>query len=213
MTTQTLADKAYDCLETMIVTLVLQPGQVVSEAELCQQIGIGRTPLREAVQRLAGERLLNILPRRGVMVSTVNLTDQLALLETRRVLDRLVAQKAARHATADQRDALKTNADAIQAAATSGNISEFMQLDHACDLILEQAARNPYASRASAPLHTHCRRFWYLYKNNGDLSESAQYHADLMYAVARADEHAAADASDQLITYLMAFTRIPIESY
>ena len=98
-----LADRAYSDLEELIVTLRLAPGSAVSEAELSQRLGIGRTPIREALQRLARERLVTILPRRGIIVSEINVKSQLRLLEVRREVERLVAKNAARRATPEQR--------------------------------------------------------------------------------------------------------------
>ena len=78
---QSLTDLAYAHLEELIVTLKLRPGAVVSEGELSVLTGIGRTPIREALQRLARERLVSILPRRGIIVSEINVKSQLRLLE------------------------------------------------------------------------------------------------------------------------------------
>src|SRR5438552_15886605 len=100
---QTLTDRAYASLEELIVTLQLPPGEAVSEAALSKQLGIGRTPIREALQRLARENLVVILPRRGVIVSEINVKTQLRLLEVRREVERLVAKSAARRATDPQR--------------------------------------------------------------------------------------------------------------
>ena len=79
-----LAEKAYDRVEEMIVTLELEPGSVFSEVELSKRIEIGRTPLREALQRLSADRLVKTMPRRGMVVTEINIREQLALLETRR---------------------------------------------------------------------------------------------------------------------------------
>src|SRR5678815_698562 len=100
---QSLTDRAYAELEEMIVTLKLAPGAAVSEAELSSHLGIGRTPIREALQRLARERLVVILPRRGIIVSQVDVRSQLRLLEVRREIERLVARSAAREATERER--------------------------------------------------------------------------------------------------------------
>jgi len=86
-----LTDRAYLKLEELIVTLQLAPGEIVSEAALSRQLRIGRTPIREALHRLARERLVNILPRRGIIVSEINIAAQLRLLEVRREIERLVA--------------------------------------------------------------------------------------------------------------------------
>jgi DNA-binding transcriptional regulator YhcF (GntR family) len=84
-----LTSQAYERIEEMIVTLELRPGTAVSEAELSARLGIGRTPVREALQRLAREHLVQILPQRGVLVSELDIKRQLRLLEVRREVERL----------------------------------------------------------------------------------------------------------------------------
>src|SRR3546814_10008309 len=81
----------------MIITLQLAPGSAVSEAGLSELLGIGRTPIREALQRLARERLITILPQRGVLVSEINVGTKLRLLEVRRELERMIARRSEEH--------------------------------------------------------------------------------------------------------------------
>jgi DNA-binding GntR family transcriptional regulator len=206
-----LADEAYIRLEEMIVTLELQPGSVFSEADLSRKVRIGRTPLREALQRLQVQRLVTTLPRRGVVISDINIVDYLAVLETRRVLDRLVATKAARRATPEQRKTLEETAHAMGVAAERADMAEFMRLDTGFDRLVESASRSAFAVQASVPLHAHCRRFWYLYRHNGDLVRAAELHALLMQAVAAGDEAAAGAASDALVDYLEEFARTALD--
>lgn len=206
-----LAGEAYMRLEGLIVTLELQPGGVFSEADLSRKVRIGRTPLREALQRLQAQRLVTTLPRRGVVVSDINIVDYLAVLETRRVLDRLVATKAARRASPEQRTALEETARAMAVAAERGDMAEFMRLDTGFDRVVEAASRSSFALQASVPLHAHCRRFWYLYRHNGDLRRAAELHAGLMQAVAAGDEQGAGAASDALVDYLEEFARTALD--
>ncbi len=208
---QSLAEKAYVLIEEMIVTLKLAPGSHFSEGELSHQLGIGRTPIREALQRLATDRLIATVPRRGMFVTEINITEHLALLETRRILDRLIASRASKRAGDGQRARLRDCASEIVSAAAEQNLDSFMRLDRQCDEILEHASRNPFAVRAGAPLHAHCRRFWYRYQENGDLPKSARLHADVMLAVAAGNESEAAAASDRLTDYLDEFARAAIE--
>lgn len=208
-----LSDRAYKQLEELIVTLQIQPGAVVTEGELGARLGIGRTPLREAIQRLAVQRLVTTLPRRGLVVSEINLTDHLGVLETRRVLDRLLAAGAARRATPEERAGLKEYAAWITGAALADDLTEFMRLDQEFDQLLAAAAHNHAASNAIAPLHIHCRRFWYLYRHHGDLPRAATHHAELIDAVVEADEERATAASDVLIGYLEDFTRKALDLY
>ncbi len=209
---QNLSEKAYQIVEEMIVTLGLPPGTIFSETDLSRQIGVGRTPLREALKRMATERLVVSIPRRGIMVTEINITDQILLLETRRALDRLIAIRAARRATADQRAQLQTFAAEICRAAETGDLTEYMRIDYEFDELLTDAARNPFATGAVAPLHAHSRRFWVAYRAYGDWARIAQLHASLMNNVANANEAEAAAASESLIDCLEDFTRTVIES-
>lgn len=208
---RTLADRAYHRLEELIVTLKLQPGSVVTEADLIQEIEIGRTPTREALKRLEVRGLVRSLPRRGIVITGLNVTDYFSLLETRRTLDRLIAASAARRATKEQRAALRAAAAAIKKAAAREDLEGFMRVDHDFDEILEAAAKNPFAAQAVSPLHTHCRRFWYTFRHTGDLTRTANLHARLMIAVAQGDEAAAQKGSDDLLDYMTEFTRTTVE--
>ena len=206
-----LADRAYDLVERMIVTLELAPGTVFSESELSERIGIGRTPLREALQRLSSDRLVVSLPRRGMMVTAIDAAEYLALLETRRALDRLVAARASTRGSDAQRATLREVASRIRAAAIRSDVDAFLRLDRSCDEVLHAAAGNPFAARAARPLHAHCRRFWSRYHRNGDLGMSAELHATILEAVAGGGEEAAATAADELVDYLERFTREALE--
>src|SRR5262249_47554041 len=90
-----LTEKAYKELEELIVTLALPPGQVLSETSIAKHLGIGRTPVREALQKLAREGLVTIMPRRGVIVSEIDVRNQLELLRVRREVERLMSRLAA----------------------------------------------------------------------------------------------------------------------
>ncbi len=207
-----LSAQAYQVIEEMVITLKLAPGAIFSEAELSEQIGIGRTPLREALKRLEMERLVVSIPRRGIMVTPINLTDQLLLLETRRVLDRLIAFRAARRATVEQRAMFQSYARQICESAQTENLADYLRLDYEFDELLTAAARNPFAAEATAPLHAHSRRFWYAYRAQSNWLRLAELHAALMNRVAEGDEAPAVTASEQLIDGLVEFTRTIVEA-
>jgi DNA-binding GntR family transcriptional regulator len=207
---RSLADTAYRQLEELLVTLKLQPGSVVTEADLVRRTGIGRTPIREAIQRFETQSLLVPLPRRGVMIPMLQINEFLTLLETRKVLDRLIAASAARKASREERMALQACAAGMQRAAARGDLTTFISHDRDFDEIVERAARNPFAVQAVAPLHTHCRRFWFTYREEGDLQRAARLHGTLMTAIARGNVPAAERASDALIVYMEQFVRSTI---
>jgi DNA-binding GntR family transcriptional regulator len=208
---QSLTDKAYFYLEQMIVTLRLRPGSAVSENELSEQLGIGRTPIREALHRLARERLVVILPRRGIMVSEINVNSQLRLLEVRRVVERLVARSAARRASAEARQRFREIAATFEQCAKSNDDVGFMDVDREFNELCVEAARNEFAAGAMSLMHSLSRRFWYLhYRQAADMPLTAKLHADIARAIAAGKEDAAAVAADRLLDTIETFTRATV---
>jgi len=211
-TDDTLTDRAYRAIEEQIVTLKLAPGAVITEAMLSKRLKIGRTPIREAIQRLARERLMVIMPRRGVLISEVNIQTQLRLLEVRRELERLIARGAARRATEAERIRFATIAAGMEKAGRGNDETVFMRLDREFNLLGLQAARNEFAAGAMVLMQGLSRRFWYIhYKEAADLPLAARLHADIARAIAGGDKEGAAKASDQLMDYIEAFTRATLE--
>jgi DNA-binding GntR family transcriptional regulator len=208
---ETLTEQAYRRLEEQIVTLQLRPGEFLSEYALADGLGLGRTPIREALQRLAREGLVTILPRKGILVSETDPRRQLLVLEVRRELECLLSRLAAQRATDEQRASLRDIADGMDRAARSNDDMAFMRLDRELNLLLAAAAHNEYATRAMRSLYGHSRRFWYLhYKEAADLPLCARLHASQARAVAEGDVKRAASASDRLIDYTETFTRATV---
>jgi DNA-binding GntR family transcriptional regulator len=208
-----LTQRAYRRIEEMIVTLQLQPGEILSEAALADQLEIGRTPIREALQALGREGLVTILPRRGILVSELDVQRQLKLLEVRRELERLMARKAARRARADEREAFVEIADGMRRGADAADEIAFMRYDRQLNLLLCRAARNEFLENAMALTHGLSRRFWFQHhKEVGDLPLCATLHANLSEAVGLAREAEAAEASDKLLDYVENFTRKTLDT-
>lgn len=205
---RTLNEEAYRRIEELIVTLELEPGSVVSEATLSERIGIGTTPIREALQRLAREHLVQILPRRGVIVTAVDVGQQLQVLETRRELDRLIAHAAASRATAAEREELAALAKRMEVAARIGDIKAFLQYDNEMNGRAARSARNDVAASTVATLHSTSRRFWFFHHTaHGQAGRTMALHVDLARALASGDAALAAAASDRLIDDLYEFAR------
>jgi len=210
--TETLTDRAYTEIEELIVTLQLAPGSVLSEQMLSERLRIGRTPIREALQRLARERLVVILPRRGVMVSAIDVRSQLRLLEVRRELERLVARGAARRASEGERARFVELARAFERAARTGDDKAFMRTDREFNELCLAAVRNEFAAGAMGLMNSLSRRFWFHhYKQAADMPETAKLHADIARAIAAGDAQAAAAALDRLLDSIEAFTRATVE--
>ena len=178
---------------------------------LSRQLGIGRTPIREALQRLARESLVVVLPRRGIMVSEINVRTQLRLLEVRREVERLVARSAARRATAEERQQMAGLARRFLATVKSNDDRGFMRADREFNELLLAAAKNEFAAGAMRLMQSLSRRFWYQhYKEAADLPETGKLHADIARAIAKGDEDAAAGATDRLLDKIQSFTRATV---
>jgi DNA-binding GntR family transcriptional regulator len=202
-----LSQQAYDKLEEMLVSLDLKPGHIYSEKDLTNILGFGRTPLREALQKMSNIDLVEIIPRMGIKISEIILYRQLAILEARRPLDELIAKCAARRASDEQKEILITMAIEMEKATKDKNVKEYLRLDHMFDELLDEASRNIFLTRALDPLHIHCRRFWAQYQKYDDLNKTAVLHEKLMRAVASGDESQSGKAANDLVDYLVEFTR------
>jgi DNA-binding GntR family transcriptional regulator len=202
------AQMAYRILEEMIVTLKLPPGSKISEKALNRSLGFGRTPIREALQRLAIEGTVKILPRSGVIVSDIDMADQLNMIEVRRELEKIIAGRAARLAMEDQRRVFLTLADNFDLAAQQNDENIFITTDREFNTLIVSTAKNKYVSYAIGPIEAQTRRFWYLhFKRFGDLARVSQLHANIARAIAANDEAGARQASDMLLDYVDEYTR------
>jgi DNA-binding GntR family transcriptional regulator len=169
---------------------------------------IGRTPVREALQRLAREGLVVILPRKGILVSDINPRNQLLVLEVRRALERLLSATGAERAGKEQRAAMQEIARGMDRAGKHNDDIAFMRLDREFNALMIEAAHNDYAARSMKLLQGLSRRFWYMhYREAADLPLCARLHANQARAIAAGEAASAARASDKLMDYVENFTR------
>lgn len=205
-----LAGKARAGLEEQIVTLQLAPGSVWTEAELSKRLGIGRTPVREALQRLESDYLVEIVPRLGVRITAIDVQQQLLLLDLRRALERLIAVRAARFCTDEERATCVAIARALE-SLRDADVLAFLRHHYNIKRYLAECARNPYVAKAIAPVHAMSRRFYYLHHRQvHDLGVAASHHARVVRAIASGDEANAAAESDRLMDYVEKLTRATV---
>lgn len=206
------ADIAYDAIETLISTLELRPGSPVVEAEITALTGLGRTPVREALLRMLSIGLIVQQPRRGLLVSHIDLAEYLDVIQTRRVLEALVARCSARRATAHHRAEIMRCAEHMVETARSGDLDAYMRADHMLDVVNHDASQNHSAIKCVVPLIVQCRRFWYAYQHAGEITEGARAHLSLAQGIASGDESAAVAGANQLMDYLEQFARRVIDN-
>ncbi|HEV7255279.1 MAG TPA: GntR family transcriptional regulator [Mesorhizobium sp.] len=197
-----LAAQAYRAVERRIVTLELAPGSVTSEAALAEAVGLGRTPIREAVQRLAWEGLLEIRPRAGLAVALLHPGDWVRVIDAREGVEVVLARAAARFGGEAHSAAFRQAAETIKAAAERNDVESFLGADKLLDEATAAAASNPFAARLAAPLQTHSRRFWFRFQGASGLNQAAERHAGLVEAILAGDERKAMAEASRLMAEL-----------
>lgn len=152
---------AYGEIRDMLITARIPPGAPVREDQLTKELGVGRTPVREAIKRLEAERLVNVFPRRGVFATDVQLTDLALLTEVRSCLEGEAACLAATRANAEQRDQLRQllrDTDKRGKAAT-----DQIDFDIAVHRSIYRSARNPYLEGTLAQYYNLILRIWHVF--------------------------------------------------
>ncbi len=202
---ESLADKSYRLIEELIVNLDLAPGMALTEGDLCDRTGIGRTPVREAIKRLSTEGLIVIRPRKGLFVSEIEASEYVLVLETRKPLEQLLVASAVKRATAEEREALHQCAEEILTQARAADVKGYLRADKVFDEVLCAVSRNQFTARAVAPLQTMSRRAWSVFRGAEKLEDSAVRHHDLAEALANNDAEKAEAAAVEMMDHLTNF--------
>jgi DNA-binding GntR family transcriptional regulator len=185
MSEPTLSEIAYDRIRRMIVRLDLAPGDVLREDDLQDRLDIGRTPIREALQRLAREHFVTVIPRRGMFVAGIDVSELSMLFETRTVLEPYAARLAAARGTpghwAEMADELRTTKKA------KGN-EQLMAIDRRCHEIMWEAAGNRFLLDTLDTLYAQSDRLWHLYLSEvADMGRAVHEHAEILDALEAGD--------------------------
>lgn len=202
---ESLSAQAYDRIEDLIVHCRVAPGASITTKELQAMVGLGRTPVHQAVRRLAAETLIRIRPRDGLQISPIDLQRDRRLLQLRREMDRFVAELATERLTANQRNRLIRLGAAITTRAGAMDGREFNDYDRQLDNILLDAAAEPFLDRTLRPLHMIFRRTGYVHMTHlggsKGLQRTIDCHLALLSAVTDRNTRAAKRASDELIDF------------
>lgn len=188
-----LTDEAYRLIEEMVVTLKLAPGSIVTEQELCKDLDIGRTPVREALVRLKRDGLLSVIPRRGILVRPIETNETMMTLEVRHLVETLIVERAARLCSEVDKHRFLRLAEKMEKAAKEKAFVKFMRLDHAFNTLVADCAQHPIAKNVIGPLHAVSRRlgFYHAQWDAGSVEETGRAHANIMRAIAAGDEKTA----------------------
>jgi DNA-binding GntR family transcriptional regulator len=187
-----LADQAYVVLREMIVSLDLPPGTLVKEPELVARLGIGRTPVREALRRLSLERFIEVFPRRGMVVTTVDVRDLARLCEVRLALEPAAARLAAERATEADLDEI-TSVLAELGGRRRRDGRSLIDLDRRIHAAIYRASHNPFLEATLEEYYMHALRIWMLGLERAGLGAAVHEHAELLAAILRGNGGRAAE--------------------
>ena len=198
---RSLADQAYYRIRELIVSLELPPGSPISERELMERLGLGRTPVREALRALARERLVEVYPRRGMFVSGVDVGDLAGLSEVRAALESHAARLAAERANGDDRAAIAELLAELN--GVDGKLDErtLIDLDQRIHRHIYRCTHNPFLEATLDGYYVLTLRIWFLALDRvARLEDAVGEHRELLEAIRDGEPGRAEEAMRRHIT-------------
>ncbi len=184
--TRSQSEEAYTRILDRIVSLEMPPGSVVNEARLREELGIGRTPIREALQRLARENFVRSIPHRGTFVTDVNITDLARITEVRVVLEAHAARLATEKLTSGDRESIEELLVQLQRQVTDQR--DLMHLDQRIHRLVYRCSHNSFLEATLDRYFNLSLRLWYLVLDREvRLREAVDEHVELLKAVLAGD--------------------------
>jgi len=187
--------RAYEDIKSRILSMELRPGQFLNEATLCEMVGLGRMPVHQAIHRLQAERLIEVIPRKGLLVRSDTLNDVIEMLEARMAIEPNVAALAAERMPRERLGALRALLDDSQQLVASNERAAFRLVDRAFHGVIGDGAGNRILAETMRPLHERSDLIWYLRIMPHETLEITQHeHEAILKAIVRRDAQAARDA-------------------
>lgn len=211
MTLTGKATRAYALIEDMILFQEIAPGSLISEAWLMERIQIGRTPIREALQLLSRNRMVEIHPNKGVLVPPISIEAQLRLLEARRVLEALAVILACQRATAEDRQGMVEMMDRLSQGGF--DMRAYIETVKGTHELIVQSAHNEYLASAMAPMQGLSRRFWIsrVVDERVEIDTGTRLHLAILEAIINRNVEAAEKSSHDLNNYLVEFAHATLQ--
>lgn len=199
-------DVAYDRVEEMLVNCQLKPGRFLAMQDLQGLVGLGRTPVHQAISRLAANTLVIVRPRHGVQITPIDLARERGLLPLRRDTEGFVIRLAAERSGPSERNQMLHLMRLLRGQREHMTINKFNAVDRRVDHLIMAAAGEPFVEHTLRPLHTIFRRIGWLYHTQiarrQNLQQSIDCHVDILDAVANRHVDQALAASDKLIAFV-----------
>ena len=193
---QSLADIAYEEIKLMIIAMELHPGEYLNEAQLSNALGIGRTPVHQAITRLALDGMIEIIPRKGVIIKSVSLNEILQIIDVRILNEVHCVRLAAKNADKTDIEQLEDILRRSEIAANERDFKQLMLLDKEFHLSLSRASKNIELAAILQRLHDRSLRFWFISLTNAKHFRAVlKEHAEIYSAIKNQD----ADLAEQKI--------------
>ncbi|HEY2925960.1 GntR family transcriptional regulator [Piscinibacter sp.] len=201
-----LFELAYEGIEDRLVNCQLKPGRFLAMQDLQALVSFGRTPVHQAVNRLAADTLLIVHPRRGLQIAPIDLARERVLLRLRRDVERFVIRLAAEQSSSSHRNQMLHLKRQLRENREQIDIEKFNLIDRRLDRLFMAAAGEPFVENTLRPLHTIFRRLGWIYHTQvaagASLLKTIDAHLTLLDAVANRHVDAAIAASDELIDFV-----------
>ncbi len=202
---QSLREVAYEAIKHRIITCVFKPGDYINEAYVSGAIGIGRTPVHQAIDRLMQDGLLEVIPRKGIIVKPISLDEVVQITEVRRVNEPYCAGLAAQRADKNDIAIMADILSRAEAWTDVRNIEQMMLLDREFHMTLARVARNAVLAAILQNLNERSLRFWFISLTvNDHQSEVLREHRAIFEAIQQRD---AAGASAAMAAHIDSFRR------
>nr|WP_225958087.1 GntR family transcriptional regulator [Amycolatopsis lexingtonensis] len=196
-----MAEQAYLFVRDRLVMLDIPPGSPINEEELGTTLGMGRTPIREALKRLESERLVVAYPRRGTFATDVNISDLAHISEVRRTLEPMATAAAAARATAADRATLTELRAGLDAGVPAGDNAELLRTDLALHRAIYRCVHNPYLEDTLIRYDNLATRIWCVFVPRlSGMAGHVDEHVPLLTAIIEGDAEKAAALTQAHVT-------------
>ena len=196
-----LAEQSYRALRDRLVMLDIRPGDPINEDQLSAELGCGRTPIREALKRLTGDRLVAAFPRRGTFATDVNIADLAHISEVRRALEPMAASAAAERATAADRATLTELRDQLDASQGAEDNDALLRMDLGVHRSIYHCVYNPFLEDTLVGYDNLATRIWCVFAPRmAGMAGHVGEHVPLLAAVIDGDAEKAAELASQHVS-------------
>ncbi|MDB5532163.1 MAG: hypothetical protein JWO28_478 [Hyphomicrobiales bacterium] len=199
-----LTQQAHEAIKEKVINLYFLPGQYLNEAAICDLLGLGRTPVHQALQRLQTEGLIDVVPRKGIIVQPDSISQIIEFLKARLIVETEIARLAAEHAEPDDVAELRAILDRQNGSPSQGGeINAFVECDHAFHIKICDMSHSRVLGDFAKSLHERCSRSWYLHLwQTLDRDASEKQHRAILKAIKGRDGEGAAAAMRDHLTNL-----------